>query len=192
MCPRTLFSSPRSSWLGSPQPREMAQLSLFQPPEVHKGPRLSPNHQSHLCCHLDNTSPRLAFTSTSTVASGCSIPRLEELVPVSPCSCPSRGLQLFHSQVNFTSKIMLAKCASDVHSLVNFTSKIVLANSLLTFTPKSPQVSDLLCKCTSDFHSQVASPLKTCLLIHHWLSLTSLHECAIQVHTQERAIQVHG
>ena len=159
LCPRTLFSSPISSSLGScgsPQPRETAQLSLFQPTEVHKGPRLSPNYQSHLCCHLDNTSPRHAFTSISTAASGCSIPRLAELVPVLPCSCPSRGPQVFHSQVNFTSKIVLAKCTSDFHSKVNFTSKIVLANAFLTFTPKSPQVSDVLSKCTSDFHSQVA------------------------------------
>ena len=76
------------------------------------------DYQSHLCCHLDNTSPRLAFTSTSTAASGCSIPRLEELVPVSPCSCPPRRPQLFHSQV--TSPL-----------------KNVLASALLTFTHKS-------------------------------------------------------
>ena len=96
LCPRTLFSSPISSWLGSPQPREATQLSLFQPPGVYKEPGLSQNHQSHLCCHLDNTSTRLVFTSSSTAASGCSFPRPEELVPVSPCSCPPRGPQLFH------------------------------------------------------------------------------------------------
>ena len=107
LCPRTLFSSPISSWLGSPQPRETAQLSLFQPPEVHKGPRLSPNHQSHLYCCLDNTSPRPAFTSTSTAAVGCSMPRVAELVPVSPCSCPPIGPQLFLSQVNSLSRSCL-------------------------------------------------------------------------------------
>ena len=100
LCPRTLFSSPISSWLSSPQPREATKLSLFQPGGVHKEHGLGQNHQSHLCCCLDNTSPRLPFTSTSTAASGCSMPRLAELVPVSPCSCPPRGLQLFHSQVN--------------------------------------------------------------------------------------------
>ena len=76
------------------------------------------NHQSHLCCCLNNTSPRLSFTSTSAAASGCSMPRPEELVPVSPCSCPPREPQLFHSQVNFT-------------------SKNVLASALFTFTRKS-------------------------------------------------------
>ena len=79
-------------------------------------------NQSHLSCYLDNTSPRLAFTSTSTAASGCSMPRPDDLVTVSPCSCPPKGPQLFHSQVNFT-------------------SKIVLANALLTFTHKSLHLS---------------------------------------------------
>ena len=79
---------------------------------------MGPDYQSHLCCCLDNTSPRLPFTSTSTAASGCSMPRPEELVPVLPCSCPPRGPQLFHSQVNFTSKIVLAKCTFDFHSQV--------------------------------------------------------------------------
>ena len=95
------------------------------------------NHKSSHCCCLDNTSPRLAFTSTSTAASGCSIPRPEELVPVSPCLCPPRGLQLFHFQVNFTFQECARKCTVDFHSQVNFTSQ---ENSR---------------KCTVDFHSQV-------------------------------------
>ena len=44
LCPRTLFSSPMGSWLGSPQPREATQLSLFQPPEVLMEHRLGPNY----------------------------------------------------------------------------------------------------------------------------------------------------
>ena len=76
LCPRTLFSSPISSCLSSPQPREATKLSLFQPPGVHKEPGLGQNHQSHLCCCLDNTSPRPASTSTYAAASGCSRPRL--------------------------------------------------------------------------------------------------------------------
>ena len=121
-------------------------MSLFQPPEVYKEPGIGQNHQSHLCCHLGNTSPRLAFTSTSTsaAASGCSIPRLEELVPVSPYLCPPRGPQLFHSQVNFT-------------------LKNVLAQALSTFTRKSAHSQDRACKCTFDFHSRVTSPLKNVL-----------------------------
>ena len=119
-------------------------MSLFQPPGVHKEPGMSQLIQSHLCCHVDNTSPRLAFTSTSTAASGCSVPRLEQLVPVSPCSCPPRGPQLFHSQVNFT-------------------LKNVLAQALSTFTRKSAHSQDCACKCTFDFHSKVTSPLKNML-----------------------------
>ena len=127
-------------------------MSLFLPPGVHKEPELGQSYQSHLCCHLDNTSPRLAFTSTSTAASGCSIPRLVELVPVSPCSCPPRGLQLSHSQVNFTLKNVLA------NALVTFTQKsasplkIVVTSAPLAFTRKSTISQDRACKCTVDFH----------------------------------------
>ena len=96
LCPRRLFSSPISSWLCWPQPREATKLSLFQPHGVYKEPGMGQDLQSHLCCCLDKTFPRLAFTCTSAAASGCSMPRPEELVPVSPCSCPPRGLQLFH------------------------------------------------------------------------------------------------
>ena len=122
LCPRRLFSSPISSCLCSPQCWEASKLSLFQPPGVYKEPGMGHIHQSHLCCCLDNTSPRLAFTSTSTAASGCSKPRPAELVPVPLCSCPPRGPQLFHSQVNCT-------------------SKSVFASALLTFTPKSLHLS---------------------------------------------------
>ena len=96
------------------------------------------NRQSHLCCCLDNTSPRLAFTSTSAAASGCSMPRPEELVPVSLCSCPPRGPKLFHSQVNFTSQECACQGTFDFHSQVN-SLKNVLASALLTFTHKSPR-----------------------------------------------------
>ena len=108
------------------------------------------DNQSHLCCCLDNTSPRLAFTSTSTAASGCSMSRPEELVPVSTCSCPPSGPQFFHSKVNFTSKIVLAKCDFDFHSEVTSPLKNVLASELLTSQERT-------CKCTFDFHSQVTS-----------------------------------
>ena len=76
------------------------------------------DYQSHLCCCLDNTSPRFDFTSTSAAASGCSIPRPEGLVSVSPCLCPPSGPQLFHSQVNFTSQERACKCTFDFHSQV--------------------------------------------------------------------------
>ena len=97
------------------------------------------DYQSHLCCCLDNTSPRLSFTSTSAAASGCSMPRSEGLVSVSPCLCPPRGPQLFHSQVNVTSQERACKCTFDFHSQVTSPLKNVLASALLTFTHKSPR-----------------------------------------------------
>ena len=143
LCPRRLLSSPISSGLCSPQPWKATKLSLFQPPGVYKEPGMGQNYQSHLCCCIDNTSPRLAFTSTSTAASGCSTPRPEELVPVSPFSYPPRGLQLFHLQVNVTSKIVLAKCDFLLSLRSHFTSQ------------------ERPCNCTFDFHSEVTSLLSS-------------------------------
>ena len=37
---------------------------------------------------------------------------------MSPCSCPPRGPQLFHSQVNFASQEHACKCTFDFHSYV--------------------------------------------------------------------------
>ena len=118
------------------------------------------NHQSHLCCCLDNTSPRLAFTSTSAAASGCSIPRPEELVPVSPFSCPPRGPQLFHSQVNSP-------------------LKNVLANAPLTFTHKSTHSQERAFKCTLDFDSQV----KSLLTSSHSGTLTTVARISFVAHS---------
>ena len=126
LCPRRLFCSCISFWLSSPQPWEATKVSLFQPPGVRKDPWMGQIDQAHLCCCLDNTSPRLAFTSTSTAASGCSMSRLGELVPVSPCSCPPRGPQLFHSQVNFTSQEHARRSTLDFHSQVNSLSRSCL------------------------------------------------------------------
>ena len=182
LCPRRLSSSPISSWLCWPQPSKATKLSLFQPPMVYKEPRMGQDHQSHLCCCLDNTSPSLAFTSTPATASGCSIPRPEELVPVSPCSCPPRGPQLFHSQVNFTSQECACQSSFDFHSQVHsfsrsclqvhlwlsltshFTSQERACNCTLYFHSQVNFTSqDRAYKCTFDFHSQVTSRLKNVL-----------------------------
>ena len=172
LCPRTLFSSPISSWLGSPQPREATKLSLFQPPGVHKEPKLGQNHQSHLCSCLDDISPRTASPSTSAAASGCSIPRLWG------CSCvtllvSTKRTADFHSQVTSPKKNVLASAllaftpcqvtSQDVftNAPLTFTHKVlshlkkVLANTPLTFTHKSTHLPRHACKCTIDFHSQV-------------------------------------
>ena len=111
-CPRRLFSSSIGSWLWWPQPRQATKLSLFQPPGVYNEPEMGQNHQSHCCCCLDNI-------SNSAAASGCSMSRPEEPLPVLPCSCPPRGPQLLHSQVNFISQERARKCTVDFHSQVN-------------------------------------------------------------------------
>ena len=158
MCPRRLFSTPIGSWLSCPQHQEAATLSLFQLPWVYKQAHSGQNHQSHLCCCLDNTSPRPAFTSTSAAASGCFISRPQELVPVSPCSCPPRGPQPFHRKSTHSQE-RARKCAIDFFIACQLTLKNVLANALLPFHHKSTHSQERACKCTVDFHSQVTSLL---------------------------------
>ena len=129
------------------------------------------DHQSHLSCCLDNTSPRLAFTSTSAAASGCSMPRPEELVPVSPCSCPPRGPQLFHLQVIFTSEECACQSTFDFHSQVNSLSRTCF-------------------KCTVDFHSQVTSLLSSShsgrLAIVARVSFVAQSSCSSELDTATR------
>ena len=139
---------------------------------VYKEPGWGPNHQSHLYCCLDNTSPRPAFTSTSTstAASGCSMPRLAVFL-----CCLARVHQEDRSSSTHRSthsQDRACKCTIDFHSevtsplknvlanaLVTFTRKSasplknVLAKALSTFTRKSAHSQDHACKCTVDFHS---------------------------------------
>ena len=113
-------------------------MLLFQPPVVYKEPEWDPNHQSHHYCRLDNTSPRHASTSTS--ASGCSIPRLQG------CS----GVTL----------LMSSKRTADFHSQVKSSLKTCLPRAPLTFTRKSLHLSRRAGNCTIEFHSQVNSSLR--------------------------------
>ena len=121
------------SRLYAPTFRDAPFLSHFQLHEVYKPPELSKISQSRLCCHLDTTCTRPASTSTSAAASGCSIPRRQGHSGVTLLVSTKRTAD-FHSQVNCTSKIVLAKCTFDFHSQVN---------------------SGRASKCTSYFHSQV-------------------------------------
>ena len=153
LCPRTLFSSPISSWLSSPQPREATKLSLLQPPGVHKKPGLGQNHQSRLCCHLNSTSPWPASTSTSAAASECSIPRLREAVPVVTLLVSTKRTVDFHSQV----KSPLKTC-SQMHHWLSLKSPINISRTFLqVHCWLSP-----ICHLTADFsHSG--------MLAHCWL-----------------------
>ena len=170
LCPRTLFSSPISSWLGSPQPREVAKLSLFQPPGVHKEPRLGPNHQSHHCCCHDNTSPRPASTSTSAAASGCWMPRLRGCFCVTLLVSTKRTAD-FHSQVTLPLKTC-SRVTVHFHSQVNSPLKTCLqVHQWLSLSSQSPLKTCLQVHQWLSLSSE--SPLKTCLQVHHWLSLTS-------------------
>ena len=98
--------------------------------------QLSPLWQStsRLCCLLDTTSTRPAFTSTSA-ASGCSMKRRRGRSSVT-LFVSTKRTEDFHSQVNCTSKIVLAKWTSDFHSQVKSTQD-VLASAPPTFTRKS-------------------------------------------------------
>ena len=155
------------SRLCAPILRAALFMSHFQPPEVYKHPDSSQIIQSRLCCLLDTTSTRPAFTSTSA-ASGCSIPRRRASVTL----------------------FMSTKRTEDFHSQVNCTSKIVLATSDFTFTCKSPQ--DVLASAPPTFTRKSTALPRLCLLLVTLLSLTIKHKRAIQVDTQERATQVHG
>ena len=156
LCPRTLFSSPISSWLGSPQPREATKLSLFQRPGVHKEPELGQNHQSHLLCCLDNTSPRPASTSISAVASGYSMSRLRRRSCVTLLVSTKRTVE-FHSQVTLPLKM-----CSQMHHWFSLSSQSPLktcCKCTVDFPSQVSQHSRCACKCTIDFHSQVTSLL---------------------------------
>ena len=113
-------------------------MSLFQPPEVHKEPRLGPNHQSHLYCCLDNTSPRPASTSTSAAASGCSIPRRRGRFGVTLLVSTKRTADL-HSQVTLPLKTC-SEVTVDFHSQVS-------------------HLSGRACKCTVTFTLKSVTPL---------------------------------
>ena len=63
-------------------------------------------------------------------------------------------------------------------------------NGLLTFTHKSTQ--DVLASASLTFTRKSTAFPRLCLPPVTLLSLTSQHELAIQVHTQERATRVHG
>ena len=131
-------------------------MSLFQPHGVHKEPGLGQNHQSHLCCCLDNTSPRPACSSASAAASGCSMPDLEA-VPVSPCLCPPRRPQTFTYKSPCLSR-RARKCTIDFHSQVSLLSRHARKCTIDVHSQVS-HLSRRACKCTVDFHSQVTSLL---------------------------------
>ena len=121
-CPRRLFSSPIGSWLSYPQRQEAATLSLFQLPWVYKQVHSCQNHQSHLCCCLDNTSPRPAFTSTSGATSGCSIPDLKSLFLCCFAHVHQEDCRLF-TRKSTHSQERARKCTIDSSSQVNSLSR---------------------------------------------------------------------
>ena len=114
-------------------------------------PLLPPRqHLSKTCLHLH-----------LYAASGCSMPRLEELVPVSPCSCPPRGPQLFHSQVSFISQERACQGTFDFHSQVNTLSRSCLQVHLWLSLTSHFTSQERACKCTTDVHSWVTSLLSS-------------------------------
>ena len=190
LCPRTLFSSPMGSWLGSPQPREATQLSLSNLLRYLRSIDWAQIIQSRLCCLLDTTSTRPASTCTSAAASGYSIPRRRSRSGDTLLVSTKRTAD-FHSQVNCTSKIVLAKR----FFWLSLVSQLKMCQQVHLSLSLASQLNsqDVLTKCTSDFHSQVNCTSRIVIAKHDLgLSLTGHNERAIQVHTQEHATQVHG
>ena len=74
LCSCQLFSSPIDSRHLAPVLKGVLFLSHFQLHEVYKPPESSKIIQSSTCLHLDNTSPRLVSTSSSTTAPGFPCP----------------------------------------------------------------------------------------------------------------------
>ena len=139
--------------------KQPSREATFQPPEVHKEPKLGPNHQSYLYCCLINTSPRPASTSTSATASGCSMPRCRGRSGVALLVSTKRTAHL-HSQVTLPLK-MCSQVTVDFHSQVDSPLK-TCSRVTIDFHSQVSHLSGRACKCTVDFPSQVTSPLKTC------------------------------
>ena len=116
---------------------------------------MGPDYQSHLCCSPDNTSPRLAFTSTSTAAD---FDFHSEVT--SPLKNVLASSLLTSLRSHFTSQERACKCTFYFHSEVTSLLKNVLASALLTITQMLLHLS------------------RTCLQVHFWLSLKS-HFAAI-------------
>ena len=137
-------------------------LSLFQLREVYKQGKFSQIIQSRLCNCLDNTSPRPASTSTSAPASGCSMPRLQEVVP---------GLQTFTRKSTHSSKM-----CSQMHHCLSLASQL------------TPQ--ERARKCTVDFHSQVTSlllrPIREGSPLWHGSVFVAQSSCSCELDTATR------
>ena len=139
------------SRLCAPILRDALFFSHFQPHEVYKHPGSSQIIQSRVCCLLNTTSTRPAFTSTSA-ASGCSIPRPRFRSSVTLYMSTKRT-EDYHSHVKFTSKIVLAKRTSDFHSQVNSRCASKCTSNFHLQVNCTSKI--VLAKRTSDFHSQV-------------------------------------
>ena len=151
------------SRLCAPKLRDALFLSHFQLPGVYKPPQCSQIIQSPTCSCPDHTSPRLVSTFASTATPGFPMPSRLLLFWCYPALVHQEDRRL-----SLTSQDVPA-------SVVNVTSSE-------TFTRKSPQVLDVLTRCTSNFHSQVTSSLGCAIQVRIWLSLASQHLRAIQVH----------
>ena len=131
------------------------------------GPEMSQNHQSHLCCHFNNTSPRPTSTSTSAIASGYSMPRLREAVPVVTLLVSTKMTIDFHSHV----KSPLKTC-SQMHSWLSVTS-----HSPLKMCSQMHRKLSLISHLTADFSHSGGSPL------WHGSLIVVQSSCSCEFHT---------
>ena len=163
---QNLFSSSIGCWLWWPRPRQATNLSLFQPPGVYKEPEI--RQIISLTSAAASTTPLEDLPSPPPLLLLLDVPCLNlkslflcRLARVHQEDCSSCTRKSTHSQER------ACKCTIDFHSQVNFTSL------------------ERACKCTIDFYSQVNSLSRTCLRMHHWISLAS------QLHLSRTCLQVH-
>ena len=165
LCSCQLLSSPMGSRLYAPTVRDALFLSHFQLHEVYKPPESSKIIQSSTCLCLDNISPRLVSTFISTAAAGFPI--------------PSRPLLfLYH-----------LACGHEEDRSSSLAKSRPLLKNVLT---NAPSVSSQHFGCHRHLHRNI---LVTIVVYIATFPLPeSLHDSgrAIQVHTQECAIQLHG
>ena len=116
-------------------------------------------HQSRLCYHLDTTSTRPASTPTSAAASGCFMPRRRGRSGVTLLVSTKRTAN-FLSQVNSSLKTCYPSAPLTFTRKSTAPPRLCLPNT--TFDLHSQVNSRCASKCTSHFHLQVNSSLKTC------------------------------
>ena len=154
-------------------------MSHFQLHEVYKPHESSKIIQSSTCLHLDNTSPRLVSTCTSTAAPGCYMPsrpllflyRLARVHQEDRSSSLARSRPLLKNVLTNAPSVSSQHFGCHRHLPRNILVAIVIY--IATFSlPKSFDIQDVLSKCTP---KNVLSKCTVKLVLQVSSLLTSSH-----------------